>query len=210
MLSATKVRSLRRSIGVEGGGLLQQTVLLGVGVARIGDEFDLAFEHLLALDELEGVFALGDPGALERHDQGVGGRHGRGLETHGPPDPVHPAPFLARQRRDELAVGVVDLDLEVAEEVAASEPVVDRGRFVGIRADKLVVGSEPRHPAREHLVRGAGGQEGDLGGHDLGGEATQRGQVVDDVDPAAVGGDDEIVLGGVDGEVVDGDLGEDR
>src|SRR6185312_16880294 len=108
----------------------------------------------------------------------------------------------------ELALGIVDLDLEVAEDVPLLQVVGDGGGLLGVGGVELVA-------ARELLEVGGNGHGGRARRqHDhlrverLAGQLPQRRDVVDDVDAPPVGGEDEVRFAGMDGDIAHRYLGE--
>ena len=123
-------------------------------------------------------------------------------------DPVDPAPLAGRDRIDDLAGAVEDLDLDRAEQVPGSLVVGDRGAPRGVGPDERRVPFDPSAGRGHALLNRAAAEEGRVLRERVGREVSERRDVVDDPDPAPVRREHEVVVARMDPEVAHRDVGE--
>src|SRR5581483_11736983 len=130
----------------------------GVG-ARIGNELPLPVIRLLAFGQFDGVAPGHDLRTVEGKrllNQRSGGRNLRRGQAFGPVYPADATARIALERGNELALGIVNLNLERAEDVALFLVVNDRSAFRQAAAHVVRVTIKTLLSCRKRQLRGAG------------------------------------------------------
>src|SRR5258707_13806507 len=125
----------------------------------------------------------------------------RRLQVHRPDNTIQAAACAGGKLTNYFALGVDDLDLQLAEQVAARLVVSDYGTGRRVVARKCGRASWPAAVRFNPLLNRPGGNERGLLSSQLRSEMTQRGDVIDDPDPAPVGRQNEIIVPRLDRQV---------
>src|ERR1700733_839283 len=189
-------------------GELLLAVFEGVGGAWIHHDVEFGGVDLNAFCHLHRIHARQHAWPLRRleHSPG-GGWDSRALYAHRPGGAIDTAVFAACDGVDEISLFIEYLNLEIAEDVAASLVVRD-GRVLWTgRPMEGVVALRPSALSLHVLNDRRNRKEFRLISHEFGGERAPGGDVVDDPDAAPVGGKHEVRGLGVNDKIANGDVG---
>ena len=173
--------------------------------ARVERHLQLAGVHLAVLGQLHRVGS----GQYARSNAGLKQRRGRRwnlgrLQSHGPLHAVDATLHAWIQRVHQLALGVEDLDLEIALHVPGPLIVGDGGVLRPSGAVKRVVALTPPAVGLQILHRAARRQQRGLGRENLRSQRAQRRNVVNDPDAASMRCQHQVALALLDDDVAHG------
>jgi len=187
---------------------LRLAILEVVSGPRIDRDLEGRGVDLIAPGQLYGVGAgknaRAGGGLKERLCRG---RNDRGFELHGPGGAVQSAVLAAGDGIEQLAILIKDFDLKIAEDVAALLVVGDEGVDGTAGTGEGFVALGPAAVGVHVLDRGLAGEQDRVFLHEFWREGTERRDVIDNPDTAAVRGKNEVVFARVNHDIAHRDRG---